>query len=313
MQPKLRSKVKCAGLEVGQVTRVIVDPLSRRVSHIVVGMNGAGLVERQIPTDRIQTVTEDAVELGAVSNELTQFPLFRRDEYVTLREVEIAHLEDHLNVDAGEILVPVPELERNLKRRTFFTNFTHAISVLLALPLVLPVLKYLMKPMYAPYDNRWLRIGNVSRIKKEDVGAQFKFKRHYKEAFMPEVEVEKNVWVIKASPEVLDAIYGGKEKKFLDHRGEVIWVNKPTVPYVAFSGKCPHLGCGYKWRNVRKLGKEVFLCPCHLSIFDVTGQVIGGPAPRPLDVLPIQVAPNGDIQVIDIEYKAGVKEQVRLV
>ncbi|MBI4400698.1 MAG: ubiquinol-cytochrome c reductase iron-sulfur subunit [Nitrospirae bacterium] len=313
MQPKLKSKVKFADREVGEVTRIIVDPFSREVSHIVVGGNGVGPVERQIPTDRIKMVTEDTVELGAASSELERFPLFRRDEYVTIREIEIAHLEDHLNVEPGEVLVPVPELERDVKRRTFFTYLTHVISVLLALPLVFPVLKFLMKPMYAPYDNRWIRVGNVSRLKKEDVGAQFKFKRKQKEAFMPETEVDKNVWVIKASPAVLDSVYKGKEMKFLDHKGDVIWVNKPTVPYIAYSGKCPHLGCGYKWRNVRKLGKELFLCPCHLSFFSVSGEVMGGPAPRPLDVLPIQVAESGDIQVIDIEYKAGVKERVRLV
>ncbi|MGQ0811918.1 MAG: hypothetical protein ACT4OO_11940, partial [Nitrospiraceae bacterium] len=63
MQPKLRSKVRCTDREVGEVTRVIVDPLSCEVSHIVVGRNGAGVVERQIPASTIQAVTDDTVEL----------------------------------------------------------------------------------------------------------------------------------------------------------------------------------------------------------------------------------------------------------
>jgi hypothetical protein len=40
---------------------------------------------------------------------------------------------------------------------------------------------------------------------------------------------------------------------------------------------------------------------------------LDGPAPRPLDVLPIKVSAAGDIEVIDIEYKAGKKELVRIL
>ena len=40
MQPKLKSKVLCTDREVGEVTKVIVDPLSQEVSHIVVGGDG---------------------------------------------------------------------------------------------------------------------------------------------------------------------------------------------------------------------------------------------------------------------------------
>ena len=49
MQPKLKSKVLCTDREVGEVTRVIVDPLSQEVSHIVVGGDGMGPIERQVP------------------------------------------------------------------------------------------------------------------------------------------------------------------------------------------------------------------------------------------------------------------------
>lgn len=312
-QPRLKSKVRCADREVGEVTRVIVDPLSREISHIVVGGNGAGGDERQVPMSEVQSVVEGLVQLRAVSTALAQFPVLKRDEYVTTHEIEIAHLEDHLHVEAGEVLVPVPALERNVPRRTFFRNLTHAIGALVALPLAFPVLRYLMKPMYAPFDNSWIKIGNISRIKAEDVGVQFKYKKKVKEAFMPEAEVDKNVWILKASPAVLEGVYKGKDMDFRDHTGRLVWTNKKDVPYVAFSGKCPHLGCGYKWRKVPKLGKEIFLCPCHLSIYDASGKVLDGPAPRSLDPVPIRIAASGDIEIIDVEYKAGVREQIRLV
>ncbi len=312
LQPKLKARVRCTDGEIGEVKRIIVDPLSREISHIVVS-DGTGTLERQVPITQVQTVTDDTVQLRTSSAEVAALPSFKRDDYVTTREVEIAHLEDHLHVEPGEVLVPVPELERDIKRRTFFTGLTHAIGLLIGLPMVYPVLRYLMKPMYAPFDNRWIKIGNVNRIKKEDVGVQFKYKKKVKEAFMPETEVDKNVWILKASPAVLEGVYQGKDREFRDHTGRVVWTNKKDVPYVAFSGKCPHLGCGYKWRNVPKLGKEIFLCPCHLSIYDASGRVLDGPAPRPLDPVPIRVAANGDIEIIDVEYKAGIREQIRLV
>jgi len=313
MQPKLTAKVRCSDKEIGEITKVIVDPLSRQVSHVVIRQLGTDQIERQVPISEVQEISEKEVRLRGSSEEFGRFPTLDRGQYVTTKEIEIAHLEDHLHVEPGEVLVPLPGLEHDVPRRRFFTNMTHAIGTLIALPLVFPVLKFVMKPMYAPFDNQWLDVGNVKRIKKEDTGVQFKFKRKFKEAFMPVQNIEKNVWVVKASPELSKSVYDGKEKKFYDHKGELVWVNKPNFPYIAYSGKCPHLGCGYKWRKIRKLPEPIFLCPCHLSYYDAAGKVLEGPAPRPLDVLPIQINSAGEIKVIDVEYKAGVKQQVRVL
>ena len=310
MQPKLKSKVRCADHEIGEVTRVIMDPLSHEISHLVVSVNGAA--ERQVSMGAVQTVTDDLVHLRSSSSEVMALPPFKRDDYVTTHEVEIPHLEDHIHVTPGEVLVPIPELEKNVKRRTFFANLTHVIGLFIGLPLAFPVLKYLMKPMYAPFDNGWLKIGNVGKIKADDAGTQFKFKRKVKEAYLPEAEIEKNVWVVKATPAVLEKVYQGKDMEFRDATGKTLWTNKKDMPYIAFSGKCPHLGCGFKWRKHKVLG-QVFLCPCHLSIYDASGKVLDGPAPRPLDPLPIQVSASGEVQIIDMEFKAGTKSQTRIV
>ncbi|BFU95547.1 MAG: putative Quinol-cytochrome c reductase, iron-sulfur subunit, modulated with PRC-barrel (Modular protein) [Nitrospira sp.] len=310
MQPKLKSKVHCSDREVGEVASVIVDPLSRQISHIVVSMNGHG--ERQVAMGQVQSVTEGAVQLRTTFSEVVALPAFKREEYVTSHEVEIPHLEDSVHVTPGEVLVPFPELEKSVKRRTFFMNFTHAIGFLIGLPIAYPVLRYLMKPMYAPFDNGWLKIGNVGKIKQEDIGVQFKYKKKVKEAYMPESEIEKNVWILKGTPAVLEKVYQGKDMEFRDALGKTIWTNKKDIPYVAFSGKCPHLGCGYKWRQHKVLG-QVFLCPCHLSIYDASGKVLDGPAPRPLDALPIRVSAGGEVEIVDMEFKAGTKSQIRII
>jgi cytochrome b6-f complex iron-sulfur subunit len=32
-----------------------------------------------------------------------------------------------------------------------------------------------------------------------------------------------------------------------------------------------------------------FACPCHASVFDITGQVLNPPAPRPLDLFVVSI------------------------
>ena len=86
-----------------------------------------------------------------------------------------------------------------------------------------------IRDRYSPFDNQWLKIGNSGKIKQDDVGVQFKFKRKIKEAYMPEQEIDKNVWVLKATPKVLETIYQGKDMEFHDASGKVIWTNKKDV------------------------------------------------------------------------------------
>ncbi len=54
---------------------------------------------------------------------------------------------------------------------------------------------------------------------------------------------------------------------------------------IAMWHRCTHLGCTVPWNDVEAL----FLCPCHSSLFNSAGEVLGGPAPRPLDLFPIEI------------------------
>lgn len=54
---------------------------------------------------------------------------------------------------------------------------------------------------------------------------------------------------------------------------------------VAFSAICTHQGC-----TVVPDGEQL-RCPCHGSVYEVaTGENVSGPAPRPLDEVPVQVS-----------------------
>ena len=63
--------------------------------------------------------------------------------------------------------------------------------------------------------------------------------------------------------------------------------------FLALSRKCTHLGCTVPWVEKEKR----FACPCHASAFDITGNVISPPAPRPLDIYPITI--ENDIVKVD--------------
>lgn len=62
--------------------------------------------------------------------------------------------------------------------------------------------------------------------------------------------------------------------------------------YLALWHRCTHLGCTVPWRE----DEQRFHCPCHSSIFDLVGEVISGPAPRPMDIFPITLV-NGELLV----------------
>jgi len=75
--------------------------------------------------------------------------------------------------------------------------------------------------------------------------------------------------------------------KMFRYKGQpsvVIRVSEKTVR--ALSAVCTHLGCIVKWDGA----KQQLVCPCHVAAFDVNGNVVGGPAPRPLQSIPAKIA-----------------------
>jgi cytochrome b6-f complex iron-sulfur subunit len=55
--------------------------------------------------------------------------------------------------------------------------------------------------------------------------------------------------------------------------------------FMALYWKCVHLGCTVPWNATQ----HKFMCPCHGSVYDVTGQNVAGPAPRPLDMMEVNI------------------------
>ena len=55
--------------------------------------------------------------------------------------------------------------------------------------------------------------------------------------------------------------------------------------FLAMSRTCTHLGCSIPW--VEKENR--FICPCHSSAFEITGEVANPPASRALDIYPVTI------------------------
>lgn len=62
--------------------------------------------------------------------------------------------------------------------------------------------------------------------------------------------------------------------------------------FLALHRQCTHLGCSVPWDEAA--GR--FACPCHASAFDLRGEVLAPPAPRPLDLFAVRVE-NGIVKV----------------
>jgi cytochrome b6-f complex iron-sulfur subunit len=75
-----------------------------------------------------------------------------------------------------------------------------------------------------------------------------------------------------------------------EHKAYVI--GAPGGVY-AVSAVCTHLGCITRYRS----DEGVIACPCHGSRFDLEGDVVNGPAPRPLPWLDVQTDPAGNLVV----------------
>jgi thiosulfate dehydrogenase [quinone] large subunit len=90
-------------------------------------------------------------------------------------------------------------------------------------------------------------------------------------------------------------------RPFTDPRtGEpAVLIHLGTGRFVAYSAVCTHAGCTVAFDSAR--GELV--CPCHGSTYDPRhrAQVVAGPAPRPLPVVPVRVDALGNA------YAAGAR------
>lgn len=85
-----------------------------------------------------------------------------------------------------------------------------------------------------------------------------------------------------------------------------LFVFNSDAGFYAISSICTHLGC-----NVNYVPGGGFACPCHGSRYDVNGQVIRGPAPKPLAWFGLSLSSRGELvvderRVVEPDYRFKV-------
>jgi cytochrome b6-f complex iron-sulfur subunit len=84
-------------------------------------------------------------------------------------------------------------------------------------------------------------------------------------------------------------------------KGRFYLVRLADGGFLALSSKCPHLGCTVPWNEKT----QTFPCPCHASVFDMTGNVQEPPAPRALDLFPVRI----ETGVVKVDTRNRVQRQ----
>ncbi|OVE76415.1 hypothetical protein BVX98_06090 [bacterium F11] len=86
-----------------------------------------------------------------------------------------------------------------------------------------------------------------------------------------------------------------------------VWIVRTENQLYSMWARCTHLGCTPNWFPA----ESRFRCPCHGSNYNLDGDVIAGPAPKPLWRVQVTSTPQGDL-VIDkaiMENRQGIREK----
>jgi cytochrome b6-f complex iron-sulfur subunit len=87
-----------------------------------------------------------------------------------------------------------------------------------------------------------------------------------------------------------DAIAVGSVLANVEQR---VYVIRMAEGFRALSAVCTHLGCITRFQP----DTNIIACPCHGSRFTLAGDVVAGPAPRPLRWLQMSLSEKGELIV----------------
>lgn len=176
-------------------------------------------------------------------------------------------------LESGLAVQASPEIDRG--RRKFLVMAIGILTSLMGVALGIPLVSSLITPGTRKTKQAWSRVAGLDSL-PEGQPVRLNFTAQTEEAYQREATLY-SVWIIKRSP------------------SEVI----------AFSPICTHLGCYYNWNPLN----SHFECPCHASVFSLDGKVLAGPAPRPLDTLPLKVD-KGTVYVAWERFKVGIPGKI---
>lgn len=162
-------------------------------------------------------------------------------------------------------------------RRGFLRIATGILSAVVAMVVGVPSLIAVIASTYRRSQSPYVKVTEVAQLPKDEP-VSVEFQSEGVDAFIRET-VAHDAWVIRHS----------------------------DADLTVFSPICTHLGCHCDW----DASARQFICPCHNSHFSITGQVLSGPAPRPLDTLPYEVQ-GGTLYVQWQRFEEGLSTKTRV-
>ncbi|MEI7989001.1 MAG: ubiquinol-cytochrome c reductase iron-sulfur subunit [Chloroflexota bacterium] len=153
----------------------------------------------------------------------------------------------------------------NLSRRDFVTIISAFLGTIMAFAIGFPLIGYLISPALTSLTAKSSRI-SLGLLSNYSIGKPtlFTFTR---------------------------AKINGWEKTVNSYAVFVLRHSENEMK--VFSNICPHLSCRVLWHE----DQQKFICPCHDAHFDQQGNVISGPPPRSLDILPHEIDPSGNLYI----------------
>jgi Rieske Fe-S protein len=141
-------------------------------------------------------------------------------------------------------------------RRRFMVGIVNGAGGVAAAAFTLPALGFALAPVFTTTQFEWQPVGPPSDFPRDN--------------YVPKV--------ITIVPGIGEA---GKSLAYMRTRDPAL-DTEPSDKYnqwIALSSRCMHLGCPVRWVDAA----ERFICPCHGGVYNIRGQVAGGPPVRPLD------------------------------
>ncbi len=152
-------------------------------------------------------------------------------------------------------------IDANIPRRGFLKFAIGMFNGLIALLLAVPGLGFLLTPVLRKRGETWVKLGSIEQFKSA----------------VPQKAIFK---------------YTSETDYTLAEKNGFVWIVADETQQErvsVLSAVCTHTGCNVAWQP----GEEKFVCPCHEGRYDLTGEVLSGPPPRPLTKLETRLE-NGE-------------------
>jgi Rieske Fe-S protein len=154
--------------------------------------------------------------------------------------------------------------DSSLSRRSFLKAAIGLLNGTIALLLAAPGLGFLLTPVFRKGSGSWIKLGAAHHFSSvEPMKAAFKY---ISEAGYIRAEKSGFVWVVAEA--------------------------ERENPVTVFSAVCSHTGCNVAWQP----DEQKFVCPCHEGRYNLRGEVVSGPPPRPLTKLATRIE-NGQLLI----------------